>query len=115
MRSCPRPCSTGCAATKATAPRRWRRCSPRQQTEAVMSVSATGSSHGLDVGKVMTDGLNVLARNFGPLFLLALLLQGVPSALSAWDQVIGQRHALGGLFTGIGTLVGLVTTPMLNG
>jgi hypothetical protein len=79
-----------------------------------MSVSATGSPPRLDIGKVLTDGLGVVAQNFGPLFLLALLLQGVPSALAAWGQVIGRGHPLGGVFSLFGFLVSLVTVPMLT-
>jgi hypothetical protein len=80
-----------------------------------MSVSVTASSSRLDIGKVLTDGLGVLAHNFGPLFLLALLLQGVPSAVGAWGQVIGQGNPLGGMFAAVGGLASLVTVPILNG
>jgi hypothetical protein len=80
-----------------------------------MSVSVTGSAQKLDIGKVLTEGLGVLAQNFGPLFLLALLLQGIPSALAAWGQVIGPLNPLGGLFSAIGSLASLVTVPMLTG
>ena len=80
-----------------------------------MSVSVTVSSRPLDIGKVLTEGLGVLSQNFGPLFLLALLLQGVPSAVAAWGQVIGQGNPLGGVFAGLGGLASLVTVPILNG
>jgi hypothetical protein len=78
-----------------------------------MSVSVPASTSRLDIGKVLTDGLGVLTRNFGPLFLLALLLQGVPSALSAWGEVIGRGNPLGGLFQAVGGLASLVTVPIL--
>jgi hypothetical protein len=80
-----------------------------------MSVPATGSARRLDIGKVLTDGLGVLSQNFGPLFLLTLLLQGVPSAVAAWGQVVGWAHPLGGVFAAIGGLASLVTVPMLTG
>jgi hypothetical protein len=80
-----------------------------------MSVSVTGSPRRLDIGKVLTDGLGVLAQNFGPLFLMALLLQGVPSALAAWGQVLGQGNPIGGVFAAVGGLASLVTVPMLTG
>ena len=80
-----------------------------------MSVSVAGSGHRLDIGKVLTDGLGVLAHNFGPLFLLALLLQGIPAALTAWGQVIGAGNPLGGMFAAVGGLASLVTVPMLAG
>src|ERR1700744_1070332 len=80
-----------------------------------MSVSVPSQARHLDIGKVLTDGLGVLAQNFGPLFLLALLLQGIPSALSAWGQVIGPLNPLGGLFGVVGGLASLVTVPMLTG
>jgi hypothetical protein len=79
-----------------------------------MSVSVPGSARRLDIGKVLTDGLGVLAQNFGPLFLLALLLQGVPSAVAAWGQVLGRAHPLGGVFSAFGMLASLVTVPMLT-
>src|SRR5262249_26478998 len=69
----------------------------------------------LDIGKALTDGLGVLAHNFGPLFLLALLLQGVPSALIAWGQVIGRGNPFGGVFQLVGWLGWIVGTPMLTG
>ncbi|MGZ3273440.1 MAG: hypothetical protein ACXWKY_07945 [Caulobacteraceae bacterium] len=69
----------------------------------------------LDIGKALSDGLGVLAQNFGPLFLLALLLQGVPSALAAWGQVIGRGNPIGGVFSAVGGLASLVTMPMLAG
>ncbi len=80
-----------------------------------MSVSVPSQARHLDIGKVLTDGLGVLAQNFGPLFLLALLLQGLPSAMAAWGQVIGSRHFIGGMFAAVGGLASLVTVPMLNG
>jgi hypothetical protein len=78
-----------------------------------MSLPA-GTVKRLDVGKVLTDGLGVLAQNFGPFFLLALLLQGVPSAMAAWGQVIGRGNPLGASFAAIGGLASLVTVPMLT-
>jgi hypothetical protein len=69
----------------------------------------------LDIGKVLNEGLGVLVQNFGPLFLLALLLQGVPSALGAWGQVIGRGNPIGGLFSAIGGLASLFTVPVLAG
>ena len=80
-----------------------------------MSVSVTGSPRRLDIGKVLTDGLGVLAQNFGPLFLMALLLQGAPSALAAWGQVIGQGNPVGGVFSAVGGLASVITVPMLTG
>jgi hypothetical protein len=80
-----------------------------------MSVSASGSTKPLDIGKVLTDGLNALVQNFGTFFLLALLLQGVPQALNAWGQVIGRGNPFGGVFAGIGGLASLVTVPILAG
>jgi hypothetical protein len=79
-----------------------------------MSVSASGSTRPLDIGKVLTEGLNVLAQNFGTFFLLALLLQGVPQALAAWGQVMGAGNPLGGAFAAIGGLASIVTIPMLH-
>ena len=79
-----------------------------------MSVSVTDPLRRLDIGKVLTDGLGVLAHNFGPLFLLALLLQGVPSAVAAWGQVIGRGNPLGGMFAALGGLAQVVTVPMLT-
>jgi hypothetical protein len=79
-----------------------------------MSVSVTGSGKPLDIGKILTDGLGVLAQNFGPLFLMALLLQGLPSAVVAWGQVLGPGNLFGGMFAAVGGLASLVTVPMLN-
>ena len=75
---------------------------------------AAGTVKRLDIGKALSDGLGVLVQNFGPLFLLALLLQGVPAALTAWGQVIGRGNPIGGVFSAVGGLASLVTVPMLT-
>jgi hypothetical protein len=80
-----------------------------------MSISVTGSSRRLDIGKVLTDGLGVLARNFGPFFLLCLLLQGVPSALVAYGQLMGRASGIFSIFVALGAIASLVTVPMLEG
>jgi len=51
-----------------------------------MSVSVADPGKSLDIGKVLNDGLGVVARNFGPFFLLALLLEGIPSAVIAYAR-----------------------------
>ena len=80
-----------------------------------MSVSVTGSTRRLDIGKVLTDGLGVVARNFGPFFLLCLLLQGVPSALVAYGQLMARASGIFSIFAIVGALASLVTVPMLEG
>jgi hypothetical protein len=80
-----------------------------------MSVSVTGSTRRLDIGKVLTDGLGVVARNFGPFFLLCLLLEGVPSALFAYGQLMARASGVFSLFAIVGALASLVTVPMLEG
>jgi hypothetical protein len=80
-----------------------------------MSVSVTGSTRRLDIGKVLTDGLGVLARNFGPFFLLALLLEGIPSALLAYAQLMVRLNPLFGVFGLVGFIACLITIPMMQG
>lgn len=77
-----------------------------------MSVSVADPGRGLDIGKVLTDGLAVAAHNFGPFFLLALVLQGIPSALIAYGQLLGRPF---GVFVVLGGLASLVTAPMMQG
>jgi hypothetical protein len=80
-----------------------------------MSVSVTGSTRHLDIGKVLTDGLGVLARNFGPFFLLALLLEGIPSALLAYAQLMVRLNLLFGVFGLVGFIACLITVPIMQG
>jgi hypothetical protein len=79
-----------------------------------MSVSVADPGKPLDIGKVLTDGLGVLAHNFGPFFLLALLLQGIPSALIAYGQLLGRASGAFGVFVALGGLASLVTVPMMQ-
>ncbi|HEY4031799.1 MAG TPA: glycerophosphoryl diester phosphodiesterase membrane domain-containing protein [Caulobacteraceae bacterium] len=80
-----------------------------------MSVSVADPGRRLDIGKVLTDGLAVVARNFGPFFLLALLLQGIPSALVAYGQLMAKASGGFIIFTFLGGVASLVTVPMLQG
>ena len=76
---------------------------------------AAGTARRLDIGKVLSDGLGAAARNFGPFFLLALLLQGVPSALLTYGQLMAKANAGFGIFAILGGAATLVTVPMLQG
>lgn len=80
-----------------------------------MSVSVTGSTTHLDIGRVLNDGLGVLARNFGPFFLLALLLEGIPSALLAYSQLMVRLNPLFAVFGIVGFIACLVTVPIMQG
>jgi hypothetical protein len=69
----------------------------------------------LDIGKVLQDGLGALGRNFGPFFLLVLLLQGIPSAISAWAQIMWRSNTSVSLLAILASLCLLVTGPMAQG
>jgi hypothetical protein len=69
----------------------------------------------LDIGRVLSDGLGVLGRNFGPFFLLALLLEGIPSALIAYSQLMARLNPAFGVFGLVGLLALLITAPMMQG
>jgi hypothetical protein len=79
-----------------------------------MSVSVPASPGRLDIGKVLAEGLNVVARNFGPFFLLALLLEGIPSALLTYAQLMYRLNPVFAVFGIIGFLACLVTIPMMQ-
>jgi len=79
-----------------------------------MSVSVADSGKSLDIGKVLNDGLGVVARNFGPFFLLALLLEGIPSAVIAYSQLMARLNPIFAVFGLIGAIVCLVTIPMMQ-
>ena len=79
-----------------------------------MSVSVPASSHHLDLGKVLTDGLNVVFRNFGPFFLVALLLEGIPTALLSYAQLMVRLNPIFGVFGAVGFIACLITVPMMQ-
>ena len=80
-----------------------------------MSVSVPASTGRLDIGKDPTDGLNVVARHFGPFFLLSVLLEGVPSALLSYAQLMVRLNPVFGVFGVVGFIACLVTVPILQG
>lgn len=80
-----------------------------------MSVSVTDPARPLDIGKVLTDGLGVVGRNFGPFFLMALLLEGVPSALLAYAQLMVRLNPVFAVFGVVGFVACMVTVPMMQG
>ena len=79
-----------------------------------MSVSVSASPTRLDIGKVLTDGLGVLPRNFGPFFLLALLLEGIPSALLAYAQLMVRLNPVFAVFGVVGFIAFLITVPIMQ-
>jgi hypothetical protein len=79
-----------------------------------MSVSVTGSTHHLDFAKVLTEGLGVVGRNFGPFFILALLLEGIPSALIAYAQLMARLNPIFAVFGIVGFIACLITIPMMQ-
>jgi hypothetical protein len=80
-----------------------------------MSVSVPASASRLDIGKVLTDGLGVVTRNFGPFFLLALLLEGIPTALLTYAQLMVRLNPVFAIFGVVGFIACLVTVPMMQG
>lgn len=78
-----------------------------------MSITA-GSTKRLDIGRVLADGLGALSSNFGPFFLLALLLEGLPAGIGAYGQIMSKANAGFGIFTVAGGAATIVTSPMLQ-
>ena len=77
-----------------------------------MSVTTAGSAKRLDIGKVLGDGLGVLARNFVTFFILALLLVGLPFGLVTYGQVAERGHPGFAILSVVGGIALLVTSPM---
>jgi len=80
-----------------------------------MSVTRAGSARTLDIGKVLQDTINVLARNIMPFGLMAVLLVGIPSIIAGYGQYAGSRNFTASLLAIVGALASLVATPILQG
>lgn len=76
---------------------------------------AAGSDRTLDVGKVLQDGLGVLAQNFVPFAIMAVVLEGIPAAANAYIQTQAATHPIAGLLGVPVVLVNLVTGAILQG
>ena len=79
-----------------------------------MSVAA-GSDRTLDVGRVLQDGLGVLAQNFVPFAIMAVVLEGIPAALITYVQILARTNSILGLLLLPVGLAALVPTAILQG
>src|ERR1700744_1803294 len=74
-----------------------------------------GSDRTLDVGKVLQDGLGVLAQNFVPFAIMAVALEGLPAAAVAFIQLLAKTSPVAGLIGLPLLLLNLATGAILQG
>lgn len=80
-----------------------------------MSAVATAARQRLDIGKVTEDAFGVLADNWLPFLLAAVLLTGLPTIITGLAQILSKANAAFTLLSLLGSIANLVGLTILQG